>query len=255
LPRFLRWLEVRTLALLAAVGGVVWGFLALSDEVSENSTSGVDRMIMLAMRERGHPNDPLGPPTFEEAMRDVTALGGFTVIILVTIVAASTLIYFRRWRQAVVFTATVLIADATGEILKGVFNRPRPDLVPHGSYVYSQSFPSGHSLLSAATFLTLAGILAGMQERRRFKIFFVTLAIALTVAIGVSRVYLGVHWPTDVLGGWSLGAAFALAARLAMGAWKEPGQPTGIGHRRRKLEPDAPGTKAASARSPERSNN
>ncbi|MGZ3346981.1 MAG: phosphatase PAP2 family protein, partial [Caulobacteraceae bacterium] len=119
----------------------------------------------------------------------------------------------------------VLIAQATGDILKGVFNRARPDFVPHGSYVYSQSFPSGHSLLSAVTFLTLAGILAGMQDRRRFKIFVFALAILLTVSVGISRVYLGVHWPTDVLGGWTLGAAFALAARLMLGVWKEPGPP------------------------------
>jgi len=107
LPRFLRLLEVRTLALLATVGAAVWGFLALSDEIGENATAHIDRSIILAMRVPGHPSDPIGSRSFEEAMRDVTALGGFTVLTLVTVVAAATLIYFKRWRQALVFVATI----------------------------------------------------------------------------------------------------------------------------------------------------
>ena len=218
-------LEVTTLALMAGVGAAMWTFLALSDEVSENSTSAFDQAIMLAFRAPGHPSDPIGSRAFEESMRDITALGGFTVLTLITIIAAAALIYFRRRRQAAVFIGTILIAQVASESLKVMFNRPRPDLVPHGVYVYSQSFPSGHSLLSAATFLTLAAILGGMQSQRRFKIFVFAVAILLTVAIGVSRVYLGVHWPTDVLGGWTLGAGLALAARLALGWWKDPGPP------------------------------
>lgn len=223
--RLFKRLEVTTLALMAGVGAAVWTFLALSDEVSENSTSAFDRAVILSMRVPGNPSDPIGSRTFEEAVRDVTALGGFTVLSLITVIAVAALVYFRRWRQAVVFLATVLAGELTSEVLKGVFHRPRPDLVPHGAYVYSQSFPSGHSLLSAVTFLTLAAILSGMQSQRRFKIFVFAVAILLTVSIGVSRVYLGVHWPTDVLAGWTLGAALALAARLALGWWKDPGPP------------------------------
>jgi undecaprenyl-diphosphatase len=223
--RLFKRLEVTTLTLMAGVGAALWTFLALSDEVSENSTSAFDRAVILSMRVPGHPSDPIGSPTFEEAMRDITALGGFTVLTLITIIAVAALIYFKRWRQALVFLVTVLAGELTSEVLKGVFHRPRPDLVPHGSYVYSQSFPSGHSLLSAVTFLTLAAILSGMQNQRRFKVFVFAVAILLTMSIGVSRVYLGVHWPTDVLGGWTLGAALALAARLALGWWKDPGPP------------------------------
>jgi undecaprenyl-diphosphatase len=221
-PRFLRYLEVRTLALFAAVGAAVYLFLDLSDEVSENDTSTIDRAIMLAFRTPGDPSDPIGSRTFEEAMRDVTALGGFTVLTVITLIATAALVYFGRRRQALVFFATIALAQVASEVLKTIFQRPRPDLVPHGSYVYSMSFPSGHSLLAAATFLTLAGILAGMQPHRGFKAFVFAIAGLMIIAIGVSRVYLGVHWPTDVLGGWTLGAAFALAARLVLGFWKEP---------------------------------
>jgi undecaprenyl-diphosphatase len=221
LTELLRRLEVRTLALIAGAGAALWTFLALSDEVSENETSAFDRAVILMFRTPGNPHDPLGPRTFEEAMRDVTALGGFTVLTLVTVIAAFALVNFGRRRQALVFVATILLAEVASEALKAVFHRPRPDLVPHETYVYSTSFPSGHSLLSAATFLTLAGIVAALQARRRFKAFVFTTAILLVVAIGISRVYLGVHWPTDVLGGWTLGAAFALAARLVLGIWND----------------------------------
>ena len=221
MPRFILNLEVRTLMLLASLGGAVWLFLDLSDEVSENDTSQIDRAIMLALRTPGDPTDPVGSRTFEEAMRDITALGGFTVLTLVTVIATAALIYFGRRRQALVFFATIALAQVTSEVLKTIFQRPRPDLVPHGSYVYSMSFPSGHSLLAAAVLLSLAAILAGMQSHRGFKVFVFAIAILLVIAIGVSRIYLGVHWPTDVLGGWTLGAAFALAARLVLGFWRD----------------------------------
>ena len=153
-------------------------------------------------------------------MRDLTALGGMTVLTLVVLVASATLMFYRKHRQAWVFLGAVALAELSADLLKGVFDRPRPTLVPHGSYVYSYSFPSGHSTMSAVVFLTLAGILASLEPKRRAKAFIFTLAVLTVLAIGFSRVYLGVHWPTDVLGGWTLGAAWALAARLALLAWR-----------------------------------
>ena len=104
---------------------------------------------------------------------------------------------------------------ALSTLLKLAFQRPRPDLVPHGAEVYTASFPSGHAMLSAVTYLTLAALLIQVQVQWRAKTYVLALAVLVTLLIGVSRVYLGVHWPTDVLAGWCIGAAWALLCWLA----------------------------------------
>ncbi len=208
--------EYRVLVAMMAASAALWAFLVLSDEVSERATLPIDHRLLLALRTPGDPADPIGPPGFEEAMRDVTALGGFTFLTFMVVVGAACLLFYRKRLQAIVLVATVLLAEATSDLLKLVYHRPRPDLVPHGSYVYSASFPSGHSTLSATTYFTLAVILATLEPRGRPKLFFFAVAGLLTVSVGFSRVYLGVHWPTDVLAGWTLGAIWALLARTAL---------------------------------------
>jgi undecaprenyl-diphosphatase len=94
-------------------------------------------------------------------------------------------------------------------LLKFTFERPRPGLVPHAVRVFTTSFPSGHATLSAITYLTLGALLASLHDSVRFKVYFLSLAILLTIAVGISRIYLGVHYPTDVLAGWCIGAAWA----------------------------------------------
>jgi undecaprenyl-diphosphatase len=208
----LRRLESRALLALFAAVAAAWGFLALGDEMLEGGTLPLDRSILLAFRAPGNPADPIGSPSLQEAMRDITALGGFTVLTLVTVVAAAGFLLHGKLRHALVLVVTVLIGQAGSEMLKGLYGRPRPDLVPHGVYVYSASFPSGHSMLSATVYLTLAALIASLEPRRSAKALVFLTAILIMAAVGVSRIYLGVHWPSDVLAGWCAGAGLALLA-------------------------------------------
>jgi undecaprenyl-diphosphatase len=214
--KLIRRIESRALILVIGCAGALWAFFNIASEVGEGETLAIDRRILLALRTPGHLADPIGSRSFEEAMRDVTALGGFTVVTLVTVVGVLAFLIHRRWRHAMVLAVTVLLAEISSEGMKHLYGRPRPDLVPHGTYVYSASFPSGHSTLSAATFFTLAMLIASLEPHRAAKVMSYGLAGLLVISIGVSRVYLGVHWPSDVLAGWCLGAAWALAAWLAL---------------------------------------
>lgn len=210
--------ETKFLVLLVAALGAPWLFLSVADEVGEGETDAIDRSLLLAMRTPGAPSDPVGPRWFEESMRDITALGGFTLLTITVIVAALLLVFHDRKREAAVFTLTVIAAQISSQALKAFYDRPRPDLVTHGSHVYSQSFPSGHSVMAAATFFTLATVLASVEAKKRTKALIYGLAAVFVAGVGISRVYLGVHWPTDVLGGWALGASWALIAWIVL-AW------------------------------------
>jgi len=224
-PKFRR-LETRVLLVVLAVAGAVWGFFTLAGEMTEGDTLAFDRHLLLLLRDPAHLSDPIGPRWLEEAMRDLTALGGFTVLTLMTLMGFALFWLHGRRLQAWVLAGTVLAAQLSANLLKGVYDRPRPDLVPHGDYVYAQSFPSGHSTLAAAVYLTLATLIASVEIRPATKRLVYGLAVAVTVAVGISRVYLGVHWPSDVLAGWSLGAAWALGAWLVLERLRARDAPT-----------------------------
>jgi undecaprenyl-diphosphatase len=209
-------LEARTLILWIAVAGAPWLFLTVAGEVGEGETEAIDRYLLLAMRTPGNPTDPIGPRWFEEAVRDITALGGFTLLTITTVVSVLLLMFHKRRREALIFGVTVVLAQISSELLKALYDRPRPGLVAHGSIVYSQSFPSGHSALAAATFFTLATVVASVETTKRTKALIFGMAITFVVMVGISRVYLGVHWPSDVLGGWALGASWALLAWVVL---------------------------------------
>lgn len=203
--------EVRVLGLLLLASLGIWAFIALAGEMQEGDTRAFDRTILLAMRSPGHPAEPWGPRWVEELARDYTSLGGVGVPALLTAVVAGYLILQHRRRAALFLVTAVGSGAAVSFLLKEIFARPRPTLVPHAVYVVTSSFPSGHSMLSAVMYLTLGALIARYQ-RAAVKVYVLSVAVLLTLVIGVSRVYLGVHWPTDVLAGWVAGAAWALLA-------------------------------------------
>lgn len=210
--------RIETRALLIWLGGAaaIWGFFNVASEVTEGDTTAMDQRLLLMLRQPGNLSDPIGPRWLEESMRDVTALGGFTFLTLATIVALLLFSFHGKRRQAWILAGAVLAAQVSSEVLKTFYDRPRPSLVPHGSFVYTQSFPSGHSTLSATVFLTLATLIASVEARASTKILIYVLAVLTTIAVGFSRVYLGVHWPSDVLAGWSLGATWAFGAWIVL---------------------------------------
>ncbi len=211
--KVLGWITNREASILVAlllVAGGIWLFIELADDVLEGDTRALDESLILALRSTVDASDPLGPSWVEELARDVTALGSAGILTFVTVAAAGFLVLQRKRHLAWYLIAAVASGTILGSVLKWAFDRPRPDLVAHGQAVYTSSFPSGHSMISALTFLTLGALLASGQTNRGMRGYLIGLALLLTVIVGVSRVYLGVHWPTDVLAGWTAGAAWAL---------------------------------------------
>jgi undecaprenyl-diphosphatase len=204
-----RSVEISALMVPFVVGGALWVFLALADEIREGESLAFDRAILLALRNPADLSDPIGPGWFEEAARDVTALGGHAVLTILTLATILWLVMAGKKAAALLVLVSVIGGMLLSTGLKIGFERARPDLVPHGARVYTASFPSGHAMLSAVVYLTLGALLARVQATRRLKAFVLGLAILLTALVGASRVYLGVHWPSDVLAGWSAGAAWA----------------------------------------------
>ncbi|WP_265594433.1 phosphatase PAP2 family protein [Haloferula sp. BvORR071] len=197
------------LLLLAAAAGVLF-FLKLASEVREDEFRRADEAILLMMREPGNPADPLGPPRVEEMARDLTALGSLTILTIVSTIGISSAFFAGRWKLALAGLVSVFSGMAVMNLLKSTYARARPDLVAHVTTVHDASFPSGHTTMASVVYLTLGIMIARTQARKRVRIFVIALSILITLAVGISRVYLGVHWPTDVLAGWALGTVWAV---------------------------------------------
>ncbi len=214
--RFLPAVEAGTLISIIIIAGGVLLFSELVEMV-EGEPHAFDRWVLLALRNPGDLSDPIGPAWLELVNRDITSLGGAAILTLMTAIVVGFLFVDEKRAAAWLVLASVAGGTLLSVILKLVFARPRPDVVPHLIAVSSASFPSGHAMLSAVVYLTLGALLSRVEGPPRVKIYVLSIAVLLTLLIGMSRVYLGVHWPTDVLGGWCAGAAWAtLCWRIAL---------------------------------------
>ncbi len=209
------WREWISLFAFVVITGGIWFFAEIADEVVQGDTHSFDTKVLLAMRDRTDTKDPWGPEWLEEMGRDFTALGGMGILMLLTAATVGGYLLQGRYKTAMLILIAVVGGLMISLLLKQSFDRPRPDLVPHGSYVYTKSFPSGHSMLSAITYLTLGSMIVRTRDHKATKIYVMIVSMLITLLVGVSRIYLGVHWPTDVLAGWSAGASWALICWLA----------------------------------------
>jgi undecaprenyl-diphosphatase len=237
-----RWFQLRKLErheitwLLVGVGVclLLWGFLALASEVMEGDTTTLDTTILKVLRKADDPTRPIGPAGLQGVMLDLTALGGPTVLWLVVLSVVGFLLLQERYRTAVVVIATAASGDVLNFVLKNLFLRPRPDVVPHLRDVSgTTSFPSGHAMESAIIYLTLGAMLMQLAERRLTKVYCIGLAVFLTLLVGISRVYLGVHYPTDVVAGWMFGFFWASLCWIVAKRFERE---TGVAEERGKAE-------------------
>jgi undecaprenyl-diphosphatase len=217
-------MERQALVALVILAAGLWAFFELADEIREGEQFRLDRAILLLFRNPADVSDPIGPVWLESAVRDVTALGGTVVITIVTLSSAGFLLLSGKRGAALYVVVAIAGATLISFLVKAGLERPRPDLFPHGAPVYTASFPSGHATGAAATYLTLGALLARFQAHRRLKVYLLTLAVILTLLIGLSRLYLGVHWPSDVVAGWTLGASWALLCWLVARQLQKRGQ-------------------------------
>lgn len=214
LPHWVRHnVELSSLFVFAIVVAGVWALAELADEVIEGSTRNLDRDILLLLR-AGTVDDPVGPDWVHEVMRDLTALGGIAVLTLTTVAVIGYFALQRKYASMLYVIVTVGGGLLVSSAAKEAFDRPRPDLVPYGSLVHTASFPSGHSMMAAVAYLTLGVLVARTLSRTCLKVYVLMLAVIATLLVGISRVYLGVHWPTDVVAGWLAGVVWASVCML-----------------------------------------
>ncbi|HKQ46938.1 MAG TPA: phosphatase PAP2 family protein [Phycisphaerae bacterium] len=225
--RWTRGQEPLVLAGILVLAGLSWAFIEVADEVAEGNSQDAELAIMRSLRDPADTSRPKGPRWLANAALEWTALGAAPILTIIVLSVTGYLFLVRR-----TFTATFILASVVGgtiltNLLKGAFGRARPAILPELTEHLSPSFPSGHSLMAAVVYLTLGATLASAARQRRQKFYILGVALFLTLLVGCTRVYLGVHYPTDVLAGWCLGAAWAILCWL-VARWLQRRRPTAL---------------------------
>jgi undecaprenyl-diphosphatase len=209
---------------LLAIAVLLSLFGVIAHEVAKGKTTALDRDVTLALRSSADPSRPIGPAWVQEAARDITSLGSIIVVVITTGAVAGYLFLTHRAGVAWLMLLAVGGGIALNNLLKLLFARQRPHVVTSSARVFTTSFPSGHATLSAIAYLTIGALLSRASPSVAVSLYLMVLAVFLTVLIGLSRIYLGVHYPTDVLAGWCIGAAWALFCWVLMAWLQEQGQ-------------------------------
>ena len=194
------------LAFLAGIGV----FVLLAGAAPDGGYLELEEKVMRSLRTADDPSRVIGPWWLQEVSRDVSALGSAVTLIAMTVLVLGYLLLNRGYAAATLVALSTAGGYGLSAALKHAIGRERPDVVPHLAHVTSDSFPSGHAMLASIVYLTLGALLAQQAARKREKVYIIQAALVLASAIGVSRVLLGVHYPTDVIAGWGAGTAWAL---------------------------------------------
>jgi len=205
--------EIVALSALFVVAMGIMTFVELADDMTEADGRAFDQAVLLALRPGGSA-DGWGPPWLETAALDLTSLGGIAVLGLFAVIVVLFLVLQRKRLSALLLVFGLAGGVALSEGLKAVFGRDRPPAAYQAVETINASFPSGHALLSAVFYLSFGVMLTRAFPRRRFKAYVLGVALLLTLIVGLTRVYLAAHWASDVLAGWSVGAAWAMALWL-----------------------------------------
>lgn len=200
--------------LIALVAGGIYTFLAIAEEMSDNELARMDSALLLFFRDPADLSQPVGPPWFHQTVVEITTLGGYPVLVTLVAAVAGFLLVSRKFGPALFMLGSIITGTLASHLLKIVYDRPRPDLVDHLVQIHTASFPSGHATMSAVVYLTLATLIVRLVDDLAVRIYVVLVAIFLTFAVGMSRIYLGVHWPSDVFAGWALGTTWACLSWL-----------------------------------------
>lgn len=187
----------------------VYGFIEIAEEMAEGEIRNFDETLFLMMRVPGDPSRSIGPAWLQETALEITAIGGYPLIILTLAAVCGFFIVTKHYGAALYAVLAVGSGALLSYSLKQYYARPRPDLVEHLDTVHTASFPSGHAMVTTVAYLTLAAIVIGYVETRKARAYVISVAVLMAMMVGISRVYLGVHWPSDVAAGWALGAAWA----------------------------------------------
>jgi len=222
--RKIGWPEFVVLLAIGSLTASLWIFVTVTDEVIESEHRAIDKRVMLAFRTPGDLARPIGPEWVKRVSLEISAMGSAPVLTIIVLLICGYL--FLEKNPAAAWT--ILFASVSGtilnQILKNLIGRERPQIVPHLSEISNSSFPSGHSMLSAIIYLTVATLLTKTVHTRAAKIYLIGSAFVLAFLVGLTRVIIGVHYPTDVVAGWMAGTAWAIICWFLAGWFSRRGQ-------------------------------
>lgn len=210
-----------TYPVLAVAIVAIAAFVILAVVVRINGTVYLDEKILLFFRDPENLAVPIGPRWLEQTVVELTTLGGYPVLVTLVSAVVGFLLVSGQFGPAIFTVGAIVSGTIVSSMLKYVIERPRPEVVDHLVHTFTASFPSGHATMSAVVYLTLAALIIRLVDRFIVRLYVLCVAILLTFIVGMSRIYLGVHWPSDVLAGWSLGTAWASLSWLAVSGLRE----------------------------------